>query len=113
MNTRICRGGYQPPDGRQFRHWRAGTFASAAGGGYSEQKGVAAVREVRALRMRAYRLPVRGRIKAIGERASHAMTELLIQQADSRPYAGRHVYCIGCTVVPSAASRMGRGANDL
>ena len=36
--------------------------------------------------MRAYRLPVRGRIKAIGERASHAMTELLIQQADSRPY---------------------------
>ena len=30
--------------------------------------------------MRAYRLPVRGRIKAIGERASHAMTELLIQQ---------------------------------
>ena len=84
-----------------------------AGGGRSEQKGVAAVREVRALRMRAYRLPVRGRIKAIGERASHAMTELLIQQADSRPYAGRHVYCIGCTVVPSAASRMGRGANDL
>ena len=36
--------------------------------------------------MRAYRLPVRGRIKAIGERASHAMTEPLIQQADSRPY---------------------------
>ena len=31
-----------------------------AGGGRSEQKGVAAVREVRALRMRAYRLPVRG-----------------------------------------------------
>ena len=27
-----------------------------------------------------------GRIKAIGERASHAMTEPLIQQADSRPY---------------------------
>ena len=64
-------------------------------------------------RWRIQRAKRSGRIKAIGERASHAMTELLIQQADSRPYAGRHVYCIGCTVVPSAASGMGRGANDL
>ena len=30
--------------------------------------------------MRAYRLPVRGRIKAIGECALHTMTEPLIQQ---------------------------------
>ena len=31
--------------------------------------------------MRAYRLPVRGRIKAIGECALHTMTEPLIQQS--------------------------------
>ena len=42
--------------------------------------------------MRAYRLPVRGRIKAIGECALHTMTEPLIQQSGRPVPTGAKVF---------------------